>query len=87
MSFHGMVAGSMARASGSSSRMTNHISGGASRRPVRPMRWRKEDTVQGASIWKARSRRPMSMPSYSVAVVTVVMVWLSSFMTPSAVSR
>ncbi|MBD9115901.1 MAG: aminotransferase class I/II-fold pyridoxal phosphate-dependent enzyme, partial [Clostridiales bacterium] len=27
-SFHGMVVGSMARTSGSSSRMTNHISGG-----------------------------------------------------------
>ena len=77
----------MALASGSSSRMTNHISGGASRRPVRPMRWRKEDTVQGASIWNARSSRPISMPNSSVAVVTVVRNWLSSFITASAVSR
>ena len=50
ISFQGMVVGSMARASGSSSRMTNHISGGVPRRPVRPIRCRKEDTVQGASI-------------------------------------
>ena len=49
-SFHGMVVGSMARTSGSSSRMTNHISGGSSRRPVRPMRCKNEDTVHGASI-------------------------------------
>ena len=62
----------MARASGCSSRMTNHISGGRSRLPVRPMRCRKEDTVKGASIWNARSRRPMSIPNSSVAVVTVV---------------
>ena len=82
-----MVVGSMARASGSSSRMTNHISGGASRRPVRPIRCKKEETVQGASIWKARSSRPMSMPNSRVAVVTVVMHWESSFMISSAVSR
>ena len=77
----------MARTSGSSSRMTNHISAGASRRPVLPIRWRKEETVQGASIWKARSSRPMSMPSSKVAVVTVVRYWESSFIIASAVSR
>ena len=82
-----MVAGSMARISGSSSRITNHISGGRSLRPVRPIRWRKEDTVQGASIWKARSSRPMSMPSSRVDVVTVVELRLSSFISSSAVSR
>ena len=79
-----MVSGSMARGSGCSSRMTNHISGGWSRRPVRPIRWRNELTVKGASIWKARSSRPMSMPSSSVAVVTVVWNWVSSFITASA---
>ena len=35
--------------------------------------------TRGASIWKARSSRPMSMPSSNVAVVTVVRYWLSSF--------
>ena len=45
-----MVAGSIARSSGGSSRMTNHISGGSSLLPVRPIRCRKEETVKGASI-------------------------------------
>ena len=49
-SFHGMVSGIIVRGSGSSSRMTNHISGGRSRRPVRPIRCKKELTVNGASI-------------------------------------
>ena len=35
--------------------MTNHISEGSPRRPVRPMRCRKPETVNGASIWNARS--------------------------------
>ena len=67
--------------------MTNHISCGSPRLPVRPMRCKNDDTVNGASIWNARSRRPMSMPSSSVAVVTVVWHCSSSFMTASAVSR
>lgn len=82
-----MVVGSIARGSGCSSRITNHISGGRSRRPVRPIRCKKEETVNGASIWNARSSRPMSMPSSSVAVVTVVWYCSSSFITASAVSR
>ena len=86
-SFHGMLSGVMERASGCSSRMTNHISWGAPRRPVRPMRWRNDDTVNGASIWKARSSRPMSMPSSRVAVVTVVRFDSSSFIRASALSR
>ena len=86
-SFQGMVSGVRARASGWSSRMTNHISGGASRRPVRPMRCRKPETVKGASIWKARSRRPTSMPSSSVAVATMERSLASSRMSSSADSR
>ena len=82
-----MVAGSRARISGSSSLMTYHISCGRARRPVRPIRCRKLETVQGASIWKARSRRPMSIPSSRVDVVTVVKGLLSSFISISAVSR
>ena len=82
-----MVSGIIARGSGSSSRMTNHISGGRSRRPVRPMRCKKELTVNGASIWKARSRRPISIPSSNVEVVTVVCVCSSSRMSSSAGSR
>ena len=82
-----MVSGSIERGSGCSSRMTKCISGGRSRRPVRPMRCRNELTVNGASIWKARSRRPMSMPSSSVAVVTVVSASSSSRMASSADSR
>ena len=82
-----MVSGSMARGSGCSSRMTKCISGGKSRRPVRPMRCKNDDTVNGASIWKARSSRPISIPSSSVAVVTVVSACSSSRMSSSAVSR
>ena len=82
-----MVVGKSARASGGSSRMTNHISGGRSRRPVRPMRCKNEETVKGASTWNARSSLPMSMPSSRVAVVTVVRNRSSSFMAVSAVSR
>ena len=48
--FQGIVSGIIVRGSGSSSRMTNHISGGRSRRPVRPIRCKKELTVNGASI-------------------------------------
>ena len=86
-SFQGMHSGMRARASGSSSRMTNHISQGRSRLPVRPMRCRKLLTVNGASIWKARSSLPMSMPSSRVAVVTVVNTRSSSRMASSALSR
>ena len=82
-----MVSGRRARASGCSSRMTNHISGGCPRLPVRPMRWRNALTVKGASIWKARPRRPMSMPSSSVAVVMQVSSLDSSRMASSALSR
>ena len=67
--------------------MTNHISGGAPRLPVRPMRWRNPDTVNGASIWNARSSRPTSMPSSRVAVATVVSAVSSSRMSSSALSR
>ena len=49
-SFHGTDSGSIARASGGSSRMTNHISGGSPRLPVRPMRCKNDETVNGASI-------------------------------------
>ena len=86
-SFQGMVSGVRARASGWSSRMTNHISGGSSRRPVRPMRWRNPETVNGASIWNARLRRPTSMPSSSVAVATMERSLASSRMSSSADSR
>ncbi len=82
-----MVSGRSARGSGGSSRMTNHISGGVPRLPVRPMRCRNELTVKGASIWKARSSLPMSMPSSSVEVVMVVRAWESSLMSSSADSR
>ena len=41
------------------------------RRPVRPIRWRNEDTVAGASIWITRSRSPTSMPSSSELVATI----------------
>ena len=82
-----MVSGMVVRGSGCSSRMTKCISGGAPRLPVRPMRCRKLDTVNGASIWKARSSRPISMPSSSVAVVTVVSSRSSSRMMSSALSR
>ena len=86
-SVHGTVAGSMALVSGCSSRMTNHISGGSPRLPVLPIRCKNDDTVNGASIWNARSSLPISMPSSSVAVVTVVLNCCSSFITASAVSR
>ena len=79
-----MVSGMRALASGCSSRMTNHISEGSPRLPVLPMRCRKLETVNGASIWKARSRRPISMPSSKVAVVQVVSFVSSSRMRSSA---
>ena len=82
-----MVAGSISLVVGSSSRMTNHISGGKFRLPVRPIRCKKEETIAGASIWKARCNRPISIPNSNVAVVTVVWNWVSSFMISSAVSR
>ncbi len=41
------------------------------RRPVRPRRCRKDDTVRGALIWITRSRSPTSMPSSSVDVATM----------------
>ena len=41
------------------------------RRPVRPIRWRNEDTVAGASIWITRSRSPTSIPSSSELVATI----------------
>ena len=77
----------MARGSGWSSRMTNHISEGSPRRPVRPMRWRNPDTVKGASIWNARSSLPMSMPSSRVAVAHTDSREPSSFISSSALSR
>ena len=41
------------------------------RRPVLPIRWRNEATVDGASIWITRSRSPTSIPSSSVLVATI----------------
>ncbi len=81
---HGTEAGIIALASASSSLITNHISGGLSLLPVRPMRWRNDDTVHGASIWNALSRRPMSIPSSSVDVVHTVRFLESSFISLSA---
>ena len=87
MSSQGTVSGMRLRGSGCSSRMTKCISGGSPRLPVRPMRCRKLETVKGAFSWKARSRRPMSIPSSSVAVVTVVSRRSGSRMSSSAISR
>lgn len=41
------------------------------RRPVRPIRCRKEATVGGPLIWMTRSRSPTSMPSSNVEVATM----------------
>ena len=77
----------MALASRWSSRMTNHISDGFPRRPVRPMRCRKPETVNGASIWNALSSLPISIPSSSVAVAQTDIKESSSFISSSALSR
>ena len=87
ISRQGIISGSMARGSGWSSRMTNHISEGSPRRPVRPMRCKKPDTVKGASSWKARSSLPISMPSSKVAVAQTDSSEPSSFISSSALSR
>ena len=42
-----------------------------SRRPVRPIRCRKDETIVGESIWTTWSRSPTSMPSSSVLVATI----------------
>ncbi len=56
------------------------------RRPVRPIRCRNDETLDGESIWTTRSRSPTSTPNSSVDVATMTQ-FLSSEKAASACRR
>ena len=61
--------------------------GWSSRRPERPRRWRRLETVGGAPIWATESTLPTSIPSSRVDVQIAVTGVERSFSRSSAYSR